>query len=129
MSEVNASRGPGRPALHLPENIQALLGKTSDTQIARIMKCSTTTIANIRKSKGIDKYTPGEEKESIEIPPYSEKEDLKEEMLAQVEEMVATHKMPPSLRKAMKAAVPTAEGWCIPFREYSELLADLMELS
>lgn len=118
MSEEMINRGrPGRPALQLPENILALLGKTSDAHIARIMKCSTTTIANLRKSKGIEKYTPapGERNAAEETEPL--------EVLA---EETQSPMIPASLRKAVKAAVPTAEGWCIPFREYSELLADLM---
>lgn len=119
----------GRPPMAIPENIVALLGKAPDAQLARIARCSTTTVAKLRRSRGIDTYVVPKEK-LIEVVAQTETDNTeKQEMLDTVEKLVTEHQFPSSLRKAMKAAVRAKDGWIIPFREYSELLADMLESS
>ena len=117
----------GRPGFVCPENVAALLGKAPDAQLARIAKCSTTTIAGIRKNKGIPAYVTPSNLPVATKPQTAEQQEEKKKMLLDVDEMVKKG-YPASLRKAMKAAVATDDGWMIPFKEYSELLADLLEM-
>lgn len=117
----------GRPGFICPENVVALLGKAPDAQLARIARCSTTTIAGIRKSKGISAYVAPSQPLPTAVPQTEAQEEEKKKMLVDVDEMVRKG-YPTSLRRAMKAAVATEEGWMIPFKEYSELLADLLEM-
>jgi len=119
----------GRPSLDIAENVVALLGKAPDAQLARIAKCSTTTIAKLRRAKGIDTYVVLKEKSGDGEAQNEEYTAEKQDMLDNVDTLVTEHKFPESLRKAMKAATRSKDGWVIPFREYSELLADMLESS
>jgi hypothetical protein len=122
--EVNMSR----PAMHIPQHIIDALGTAPDIQLAKIAKCSTGKIFQLRRAMNIPAYEPkatGAKVQAVKTAPQVA-QPVAAVNAPVVEKTVEVVRLPDAVKRLFTEGKQTASGVLIPFEVFAAAAMEAM---
>ncbi len=121
-----------RPAMHIPQHIIDALGTAPDVQLAKIAKCSTGKIFQLRRARNIPAYEVSQHKAAAKVQSAPNTMPTTWEAVAANTTEIAVKpvevqvRIPEAVKRLFTEGKHTASGVLIPFEVFAAAAMEAM---